>query len=350
MKINENHLKKIINNKNIWFTNPDDVYYLTSFKSTNLSLFYINKNWYAITDDRYFKRAQEKLKKINVLNAITLPFKNVLIPEILKSGKPLSVDDEFLSLKEFNYLKANYPLLKIKGESFTYMRMIKDDDEVFLIKKACLITDQIYNNLLQYLRAGRTEKDVKQKLLKLLIEYKDCESAFPPIIAAGKNSSNPHIEPTNYTIKKGDLVTIDFGVSYKGYKSDMTRTVLIGKNVTKMQEKIFNLVNYGLNKAIEAIKPGVEIKKLDEIVRTIFKQEGYEKYFIHALGHGVGLNIHEAPTISSNTNLTLRKGMIITIEPGIYLPNEFGVRIEQDILVTENGYQILNDAPIQLKI
>ncbi|BDV03701.1 MAG: aminopeptidase Y [Candidatus Hepatoplasma scabrum] len=350
MKINEPELKKLINNKNVWFKNPDDVYYLTSFKSTNLNLFYINKNWYAVTDDRYYEQAKNKLKGINIFNANLLPFKNIIIPEILKTGIKLSVDDEFLTLKEFDYLRKNYPLLKLKSESLIYMRMIKNKEEIELVKKAVFVTDQIYKKFLKYVKVGKTEKDLKQRLHKLLIEYRDCEFAFDPIIAAGKNSSNPHIEPTNYTIKKGDLITIDFGVSYNGYKSDMTRTILVGNNIAKMQKRIFELVKYALDKVIEIMKPGIEIKELDHLVRKIFQDEGYDKYFIHALGHGIGLNIHEAPVISGYSNLILKEGMIIAIEPGIYLPNEFGVRLEQDILITKNGHQILNHSPIDLKI
>lgn len=350
MKINEHQLKKLISNKNVWFKDPDDIYYLTSFKSSNLNLFYIEKKWYGITDDRYYNHAKKDLIWINILNVKDSPFKNILVPEILKSKKPLSVDYEFLNLKEFNYLKANYPLLKIKSESFNYLRMLKNDSEIELIKKAVFVTDQIYKKLLLYIKVGKTEKDIKQKMHKLLIEYKDCEFAFDPMIAAGKNSANPHIEPTNNTLKKGDIVVIDFGVSYKGYKSDMTRTILIGNDVTKMQKKIFDLVQYGLNKVIEMIKPGVLVKELDKVIREIFQEEGYDKYFIHALGHGVGLNIHEEPVISGRSNLILEPGMVITIEPGIYLPNEFGVRLEQDVLITEKGHQVLNNSPIGLKI
>ena len=217
-------------------------------------------------------------------------------------------------------------------ELLIQLRMIKDDDEIANIKKACEITDNCFEMLKNYIKPGLTEKQIARKIHDYYMDNSEGES-FETIVASGENSSKPHAVPTDRTIEKQDIITIDMGCKIKGYCSDMTRTIFV-EYVPEGIKPIYNLVLKNQQLTLDAIQENANARILTMMVESDFKVNGYT--LDHSLGHGVGLDIHEKPFIGKKDFL-LKENMIVTDEPGIYLPGKFGVRIEDTVLVTKNG-------------
>ena len=215
--------------------------------------------------------------------------------------------------------------------------MIKTDYEIKKIEDAQKVTELAFNNVLKFISEGKTEIDIARELNTFILNNSDGLS-FDTIVVSGSNSSLPHGVPSSKPIQKGDLITMDFGAVIDGYHSDMTRTVCFGKLSPEKQE-VYNIVLSGQKLALNSVKEGICCSELDKLVREYFGKFGFDSEFGHSLGHGVGLDIHEKPFLSSRGNIELKKGMVVTIEPGIYLSGRFGVRIEDMILITESGYR-----------
>ena len=213
-------------------------------------------------------------------------------------------------------------------------RFIKDNNEIELLKKACEITDKCFEHLVEYIKVGMTEKQIALEIEKFFTENGAESLAFETIVASGSNSSKPHAKTTERKIDLGDPITIDFGCKYKGYCSDMTRTVFAGFVPGKIRG-IYNLVLKNQLQTEKDMKDGANIRILARNVENDFKLNGYS--LVHALGHGVGLDIHEAPIVSYKNDNTFKENMVVTNEPGIYIPGEFGVRIEDTTLITKSG-------------
>ena len=218
--------------------------------------------------------------------------------------------------------------------------MIKDDDEIANIKKACEITDNCFEMLKNYIKPGLTEKQIARKIHDYYMNNSEGES-FETIVASGENSSKPHAVPTDRVIEKQDIITIDMGCVVNGYCSDMTRTIFIGKP-TEEQKSIYNLVLKNQKIALNQIRDGANIKSIVKGVESDFNING--QTLIHSLGHGVGLEIHEAPIVGIKNDTCLKENMIITDEPGIYIAGNFGVRIEDTVLVTKKGAIALTES------
>ncbi len=212
-------------------------------------------------------------------------------------------------------------------------RMIKDDEEISKITKACEITDKCFEHLKKFIKIGQTEKEIALEIERFFKLNGAEDVSFPPIVASGKNSSKPHAIPTDKKIELGDVITIDFGCKYEGYCSDMTRTVFAGYIPEQIKE-IYDLVLNNQLQTEKEMKEGANAKILTRLVKNDFELNGYD--LVHALGHGVGLDIHEYPFIS-NQDINLKEKMVITNEPGIYIPEKFGVRIEDTVLILKNG-------------
>ncbi|MBE6788255.1 MAG: aminopeptidase P family protein [Ruminococcaceae bacterium] len=226
------------------------------------------------------------------------------------------------------------------GEIVSKLRAIKSFDELENIKTAQKITEKAFDYIL-----GKIKEEISEKELALELEFYmrsngATATAFEIIFIGGKNTSMPHGVPGKYRLKKGDLITIDFGADYNGYKSDMTRTLALG-SVNDEQKTVYKTVLAAQNAALEIIKEGVLCSDVDKRARDVIKTAGYGDFFGHALGHSVGLEIHEAPNFSPKCNEILKEGMVLTVEPGIYLPEKFGVRIEDMVYVTKNGAENL---------
>lgn len=260
--------------------------------------------------------------------------------------------EEDISVRTLNQIKALFPnsntsskLSKILSE----MRSVKNDYEKQQIKTAQYFAERAFEKVLEFIRVGVTEREVQ-----LFLEY-EMQSAgaegmsFETIVVSGKNSSLPHGVPTNKPIENGDFVTMDFGAIFGGYCSDMTRTVAVGYADDTMCE-VYNTVLKAQNAVIDLARAGVQTSKVDIAARDVIEKAGYGQYFNHSTGHGVGIDIHETPNISFNSSEILKVGNIITCEPGIYIPEMYGVRIEDMLYITENGAENLTNSQKNLII
>jgi Xaa-Pro aminopeptidase len=222
------------------------------------------------------------------------------------------------------------------------LRAVKDDDEVEALRMACAAADRALADLLSFggLRSGRTEKEVARELEERMLDCGAAGRAFESIVAAGANSAVPHHRPTEAVLKHGDLVKLDFGAQVDGYHSDMTRTVVLGEP-SDWQRDIYQLVAEAQAAGRAVLRPGADVKQVDATARKVIEQAGHGEQFVHGLGHGVGLEIHEAPTLSRTGEGKLAAGMTVTVEPGVYLPGKGGVRIEDTLVVRDTGPELL---------
>ena len=234
------------------------------------------------------------------------------------------------------------------GESLSNLRLFKDQEEVLFMQKAVEIAQTALLGTLPVIKAGMTERQVASELVQRLFQAGcDPELPFAPIVSAGPNSANPHASPSDFALKSGDLLVIDWGASYQGYFSDLTRTFAIGQPDPECR-RIAEIVLQANRAGRSAAGPGVLAQDVDRAARSVIDAAGYGKYFTHRTGHGLGRESHEEPYIREGNSLALAPGMVFTIEPGIYLPERNGVRIEDNVLITATGADCLSSLPREL--
>jgi Xaa-Pro aminopeptidase len=226
---------------------------------------------------------------------------------------------------------------------------VKDPEELARLSAAASITDRVFTDLLRLIRPGMTELDIAAEIVSRHRRYGAENDAFDVIVASGKNSALPHARPTMKTVASGEFVILDFGCVYEGYHSDMTRTIAVGEPSREMKN-VYAVVLAAQRAALEIARAGISGKKLDHTARRVIQQRGYGKYFVHGLGHGIGLQIHEEPKVSKKNPDPMPHGSVITIEPGIYLPGKFGVRIEDDVVLRPGGCENITSSPKELII
>ncbi len=323
----------------------ENIRYLTGFTGDAALLYVSRDGSFLITDYRFHGLVEEEVKDVEVVLT-----RKRYIEEVKKrlKGKEVGFESHRVSYKTYEEWKK---LLKVElvpvDSPVEKLRVIKDKEEIELIRKACEIGDRVFQEILDYIKPGVSEKDIAIELEYRMRKLGGEGVSFPPIVASGPNSAIPHARATDKKIKEGELLILDFGTFYKGYASDMTRTVAIGK-IDDEKRKIYEVVREAQKKAREEAKPGIKIKELDRIAREYIDDAGYGRYFTHSLGHGVGLCVHEDPHVSLKSKGKLKEGMVITIEPGIYLPGNAGVRIEDTVAITKDGVDILTSSTREL--
>jgi Xaa-Pro aminopeptidase len=228
------------------------------------------------------------------------------------------------------------------------MRSVKDDQELGLLRRAARAADESFRRIVQTRLEGKTERDVADQLGELLVQMGHEKAAFT-IVGGGPNAASPHHEPGGRTIQGGDAVVMDFGGRVGGYCSDITRTVVI-RQPPREFDHVYEVVMEAQDRAFRAVKPGVPAEEIDRAAREVIEQAGFGDLFVHRTGHGIGLEVHEDPYLVAGNREPLRPGMCFSIEPGIYLPGRFGVRIEDIVTVTEEGAQRLNHAQRDLQV
>ncbi len=238
--------------------------------------------------------------------------------------------------------------LELLNDQTAHFRIKKSKKEIDLMQKAAEIADETFYRILQEDLKGMTEKEVVSLIDYYIIDLGGEKTAFQTIVASGPNGANPHHYPSERELEEGDLVIIDYGAVYKGYCSDISRTIAIG-DVSPKKKEVYDLVRKALKTASDAVEVGIELKEIDIAARDVIKRGGYGENFIHRVGHGLGLAAHEEPYLTSTTTKKIKNRMTFTIEPGIYLKDEFGVRIEDDIMVDKKG-KSLTKADRDLKI
>lgn len=229
------------------------------------------------------------------------------------------------------------------------IRLIKTDAEIKILKVAADIADAAYKHILEFIRPGISELDVSNELEFFMRKAGATSSSFDIIVASGKRSALPHGVATDKIIEKGDFVTLDYGAYYNGYVSDITRTLAVGEPEAKLKE-IYEIVYEAQRLGMEGIKPGMTGKEADALTRDYISEKGYGEYFGHSTGHGIGLEVHEGPALSYKSDTKLEPGMIVTVEPGIYIPELGGVRIEDDTIITKDGNETLTHSTKELII
>lgn len=348
--------KNIIQNYQVdavLITSAANRFYLSGFTGSAGKLLITKDNEnYLITDFRYKKQAAEEAGDFEVVEINKNRERN--LAEFIKDKNinSLGFEDEDMSYKDFHKLKnlcQNIAFVPLEN-SVNKLRLIKEPEEINKIKKAIEIAEKGFTEILNFIEPGVKEKEIAAELEYILRKNGGEGPSFDFIVASGERSALPHGVASEKKLEKGEFVTIDFGTYYNGYCSDMTRTIILG-NSEPRQEEIYNLVLKAHNKVIEKVKPGMTGKEADSIARELIADAGYEDNFGHGLGHGLGIEVHEGPKLSYQSGeKELKDGMVFTDEPGIYLPDYGGVRIEDDILLTENGCQVLNQISKKLMI
>lgn len=268
-----------------------------------------------------------------------------LLSNEIKGNKTVGVDKFLYSKFLLEIMEKRGDLIYKNGsEIIDDVRQIKDEEEIRKMKESSRINDEAMKKIIKELKVGISEKEVAQKLYDIYLKLGADGYSFPPIVAFGKNGAKPHHETGDEKLSLNTTVLIDIGCMKDGYASDMTRTYFFGEP-TKEMEKVHSIVKEASEKATQKVRAGVKLSEIDKTARNIIENAGYGKYFTHRLGHFIGLTTHESGEVSPYSEIIAKEGMIFSIEPGIYLQNKFGVRIENLVLVTKNGCEKLNKIP-----
>lgn len=335
----------------IIITSRTNVFYLSGFTGTSGDLIITLQKAYLLTDFRYIEQAQMQAPDFE-----TVDIKNGFYAQI-----QLIINEQDINYLGFEDREVTYAVYKGMSENIkagglvplgglvSEQRRIKYPEEIELLKQAAAITDNAFAHIKTVIRPNITEQDISAEIEFFMRKAGATGTSFDIIVASGERSAMPHGTAGERVIQNGDFIVLDFGCVYKGYCSDITRTVAVG-SVSDKQRQVYNIVHYTQLKALNAVKPGAVARDVDDLARRTLKGFDYDRYFGHSLGHGVGVEIHEFPTLSSKNDMGLQEGMVLTIEPGVYIPGEFGVRIEDTVMVTEDGYQVLTHSPKALVI
>ncbi len=326
--------------------------YMTGFDSSAGYLFTGGEENVFLVDGRYYEAACKKVQgaKVRLLESARL--------QLLKTAEELGAQritvETDITIAQLNIVKDIFGTIPVEPcekltQSIAALRMQKSELEVENIVKAQRIAERAFETVLNYVKEGVSERKLAVELDYTLRRFGADKVAFDTIVVSGENSSMPHGVPGYRSIKKGDFVTFDFGAMYNGYCSDMTRTVAVG-HATEEMELVYNTVLQANEAAIAKISADVKCCDVDSAAREVIRSAGFGKYFTHSTGHGVGLEIHEQPTLAPKNEEHLPAGSVVTVEPGIYIPGKFGVRIEDMVLVQPNGCKNLTECEKKLLI
>lgn len=324
--------------------------YISNFTGSAGVVLITNEKAQFITDFRYVEQAGNQAEGFEVVQ-----HKGAIFAEVGEQAKKLGVqklgfEEQHLSFSEYKDLqsKVEGELVPVSG-AVEKLRLIKSDAEIKILKDAADIADAAFKYILDCLKPGKTELEISNELEFFMRKSGATSSSFDIIVASGARSALPHGVASDKVIEKGDFITLDFGAYYKGYVSDITRTVAVGEPESHLKE-IYDIVLESQLRAMDGIKPGMTGKQADAIARDYISEKGYGDFFGHSLGHGIGLEVHEGPSLSFRSETVLEPGMVVTVEPGIYLPRKGGVRIEDDTIITADGNESLTHSTKDLII
>ena len=318
--------------------------YFTGMKSSDGTVLVFRDKAYLIIDFRYIEKARETVKNAEVIEQEHI-YRQVA--ELLEkhSARNMAVESHTMTISSLHIWKNNLRNTEIidsdlLSNAINTLRMYKSEDELECIIKAQRIAEKSLEELKSFIKVGRTEREIALELNRLMFENGAEDLSFETIVLSGTNTSMPHGVPSDKKVQSGEFVLMDFGAVYNGYHSDMTRTLCVGEPTEEMK-KVYETVLKAQNMAIDSARAGMTGQELDRIARDIIEEAGYGEYFGHSLGHGVGLEIHERPNASPNYKFQLNAGAVVTVEPGIYIAGKFGVRIEDFVILNENGCENL---------
>ncbi len=346
-------LKSILAEKSLdgmLISNLTNVRYLSGFTGSAGSCIITADKNYFITDGRYMERSKNEVKDFERLIDYGTHLEIAQKYNAIAEGSKLAFESDDVTVSAHQQMQELFPKVKWEGTKMILemLAAVKDQTEIDALKTAIEITDIVFAEVLSLIKVGVTEKEIALEIEKRYWKYAEGE-AFPTIIASGANSALPHYQPAERKFQKGDFVVIDTGAKYAGYHADMTRTVVIGEASEKHHE-IYNIVKKSQQAGIDAARAGVSCKAVDEATRSVITDAGYGDNYIHSAGHGIGLEIHAHPRFSQLSEDVLEENNVMTVEPGIYLADWGGVRIEDDIWVKESASEILNKTTKELLI
>lgn len=307
-----------------------------------------------ITDSRYTEQAENECKDYEIVKWRS-PY--APLPETIKSVcdrfgiKKLGYEKNYVTVDLFERIKEKLQGIEFVGTAglVERIRRIKDEREIEYMKAAARFADAAFTEILNYVKPGVSEKELERELQYITKKKGADDIGFPAIIASGNNSSMPHAVPSDKLIEAGDFITFDMGAMYKGYRSDMTRTIVVG-HADDRQREIYELVKLSQEESAKTVKAGVNGRIPHNTAREIIEKSGIKGVFEYGVGHGVGLDIHEDPFMGASCNLVLEAGNVVTIEPGIYIPGWGGVRIEDTLIVKDDGNEAITLSPKELII
>jgi Xaa-Pro aminopeptidase len=330
---------------------PLNVGYISGFTGSNGAVLLTSERAVFVTDGRYTTQAKHQCPGFEIAIA---PSSGAFLDAVAEQARglgrtELAVESEFVTLATSESLgkKLDGVALKPVSEMVHPLRRVKDEGEIAAIREACGIVDRAFDFLLTLLKPGLPERELAAELEYYMKKQGAEREAFETIVVSGPNSALPHGRPSSRALEPGDLITFDFGARVRRYPSDLTRTVVLGAATAKQRE-VYQVVLDAQLAAIAAIRPGADGKAIDSVARDIITKAGYGDQFSHGLGHGLGLHIHDHVAFSQRSEVKLEAGMVVTVEPGIYLEGWGGIRIEDDVLVTETGGELLTHAPKHL--
>jgi len=340
---------KVDGTRAVLVLNLNHIRYLVGFSGSDGALIISDRDIFLLVDPRYTTQAQYEA------SAETIEYRDQIegiAKTVLRTGaNELGFDAAAISFDRYHTLKAKLggiELVPVTGE-LESIRCIKDEDEIDLIRKAAAIASSAYVSMLSFVHRGIEERD-----LALELEYKmraaGAEAiAFDTIFASGPNAALPHARPGRRKLAPGDFVVVDYGATFMGYHSDETCTFALGA-IDPTQRLVYDVVKQAHDLGISMIRPGIACREVDEAVRRHIEANGFGDYFGHGTGHGVGLEVHEPPRLARNSDAVLEPGMVVTVEPGIYIPGKGGVRIEDLVLVRQHDCEILSQVPKDLRV
>lgn len=344
-KLHENGLDAILTD------NPVNRRYISGFTGSAGLILVTNSHAYLLTDFRYVDQAEAQAPAFTVINHNRQEKAKLL--ELFQSHgvKRVGFEQNHVSFAKYMDWKEAFrdvELVPTQG-IFEGLRLYKDEEELSVMREAIRIADEAFTHILSYIRPGVREVDVALELEFFMKKQGADAVAFDIIVASGERGALPHGRASEKVIQAGELVTMDFGCLYKGYNSDLTRTVAVGEPSPDLK-RIYDIVLRAQLNGVEKIKSGMTGKEADALTRDIIAAEGYGDAFGHSTGHGLGMEVHEAPALAASSETVLQPGMVVTVEPGIYISKMGGVRIEDDVLITENGCEILTKSTKELLI
>jgi Xaa-Pro aminopeptidase len=331
-------------------TSPFNRRYISNFTGSAGVVLISEEKAQFLTDFRYIEQASKQCQGFEIIK-ITGSIPEEVAQQAKKLGiQKLGFEENFLSYSSFKlYAKEIESELVPFSGIIEKLRLIKTDAEIKILKVAADIADAAFKHILDFLRPGKTELEVSNELEFFMRRAGATSSSFDTIVASGHRSALPHGVASDKVIEAGDIVTMDYGCYYNGYVSDITRTVAVGEPDAKLKE-IYDIVLEAQLLGMAGIKPGMTGREADAITRDYITEKGYGEYFGHSTGHGIGLEIHEGPGLSMKSDVILEPGMVVTCEPGIYIPGLGGVRIEDDTLITKDHNEALTHSTKELII
>jgi Xaa-Pro aminopeptidase/Xaa-Pro dipeptidase len=316
---------------------PENLFYTTGFWGEAVGILEKNGHTTIIAPELEVERAKEEGVDCTVVKAERGIGLVSSLAKIIKQNNPICTDCQNYSTMQL--LKKSIPKITHSTDPFYRAREIKDESEIVVLKKASKIIDEMYELCAKEIKKGQRESELQSILMSFAMERQMFSTGYrstlnPLIIAGGPNGALPHAQVTDRRFVGGDMIVVDLTLRYKGYVSDATRTFGLGA-VSKQARQAYEVVRESQELGLKAVRPGASCKSVDDACRDYLTQENYGKYFIHSTGHGIGLEVHELPTISQKSQAKLQKSMVITVEPGIYIQRKFGIRIEDSLIVRD---------------